>query len=79
MSNVLQFTGATRITPQEIIEDLQARVDAGEVEHLLVVTMDRNTATAVGMTTSPAHVCVYMNQFQRMQIEGLMREKDMVP
>lgn len=79
MSNVIGFPAkCARMDPKEIVDDLVAAIEAGEIQHLLVVTMDRDTATTVAMTTSPAHVVVYMNQFQRMKIEELMRDKGMI-
>lgn len=79
MSNVIGFPSkASRITPEEVLKDLTAAVESGEIDHLLVVTMSKDTAVNVGMSTSPAHCMVYMNNFQRMKIEELMRNAGMI-
>lgn len=79
MADILQFPGVTRITPEELLEDLRHAIAEGKVEHLLFVTMGPNTAVDCGMTTSSAHIVTYMNNYQRLRIEGLMREKGMIP
>lgn len=77
--NVIGFPSKmARIDAKEIVKDLVEAVESGEVQHILVVTMDKDTATTVAMTTSPAHCIVYMNHFQRLKIEELMREKGMI-
>jgi len=77
--NILQFPGVSRITPEELLEDLRQAIAEGKVTHLMFVTMGPDTAIDCGLTTSPAHVITYMNQYQRLKIEGLMREKGMIP
>jgi hypothetical protein len=52
---------------------LIAAVAAGQVEHLLIVTMAPDTVTKVGMSSAPAHCLTYMNTLARMEIEEIMR------
>lgn len=79
MDNIIGFPSKmARIDAKEIVDDLVAALANDEIQHLLVVTMDKDTATGVAMTTSPAHCLVYMNQFQRLKIEELMRLKGMI-
>lgn len=79
MSNVINFPEHRgRITAEEIIKDLQAAHARDEIEHIVVVTMDKETSTHVAMSTLPAHMAVYMNNFLRLSIETLMRDSGMI-
>lgn len=78
MTNVLQFPSDV-VTPEDVLRNVEARLKEGRVKHILVVTMGPDTDVKTAMSTTPAHSAVYMNQLQRMSIEDLMREKDMVP
>lgn len=78
MADLLQFPGG-RVTPADLMAVIQAAIDAGEVQHMLVVTMGPDTSVNHGLTTSPANLLVYMNQWQRLKIEGLMRDGGMIP
>lgn len=77
-SNVLEFPSG-RITALETARGLLAAVEAGEVEHVLVATMAPDTSCRTAMSTSPAHVVVYLNTLQRMKIEELMCGKGLLP
>lgn len=80
MTNVIQFPeDSSRIHPREVLERVLARIESGDVQYLMVVTMDHDTNCKTAMSTIPAHCAVYMNQLQRMSIEKLMDDKGMVP
>lgn len=80
MADIIQFPGASsKVTPQDILDDLKSRIEDGVVQFVAIVTMDFDTNVKCAMTTMPAHHAIYMNQLQRMSIEQLMRDAEMIP
>jgi hypothetical protein len=76
-ADIIEFPGKRR-DPKTLLAELTEAVEAGEVEHMLVVTMGKDTSVHVGMTTSPTHCLIYMNHYQLLKMHALMRAAGMI-